>query len=222
MQRNPVQVFFIILVGLPGIGSSNELTPLSRSFIGAGFELVEQTQGVSVYQDESSEVIRIGADAFMEHPPAVAMEGLLSYDNHLGYIKRLRESRILKKTKDSMLVYQRLNLPIIDDRDFNLLVTWGCDHGVHWLQWQAVSQGVKPRPGIVRVTDHRGSWQLESIDKEITQSRFQVRLDMAGWIPRWLVRSGAADEIPEFISSIRRMLAVQHNHGGVICKSNSS
>jgi hypothetical protein len=148
------------------------------------------------------------------------VETLLDYDKQVGKLDRLTTSRILDRGQNWMLVYQRLNLPVIDDRDFNLLVTWGDKDGIHWIRWKIADKGMRPLPGVVRVTDHEGSWQLKPFSKgQLTQARFQVRLDVAGLVPKWMARSGAGDEMPEVFMSVRRMLVERVLFGDASCKS---
>jgi len=205
---------------IPAAGRADELTPMSESFEQAGFEPIANKDGVSVYKDEDAAVIRIGAEGRFAAPPAQVAKTLLDYQDQVGRLGRLSASRILAKGDGWLRVYQRLNLPVIDDRDFNLKVTWGEKDGVRWIRWHSVPRGLGPSKGVVRVTDHQGSWQLEPIaGGRYTLARFQVRLDVAGWVPKWLARSGAGDELPEVFKSLRRMLVERTLIGGGSCKS---
>lgn len=203
-----IAVFAIMLLSTTALGGpAGEHTPLAQPFAQNGFEHIARDQGVTVYKDEAAEVIRVGADGRFAGRPQEVVEVLLDYDNQVGRVDRLSHSRILERGDKRLLVYQRLELPIIDDRDFNLEVTWGQRDGVHWVHWRTTAAGVRPQPGVVRVTDHEGSWQLAPLaGGQATRARFQVRLDVAGLVPKWMVRSGAGDEMPEFFTSVRRML----------------
>ena len=92
------------------------------------------------------------------------LKALLSFERQQRVIRRLSQSWILERGPDSLVVYQHLNLPVVSDRDYVLSVRWGGDRGVHWVTFHAITQqGPAPRDGIVRVTDHEGSWQLKPI-----------------------------------------------------------
>jgi hypothetical protein len=106
------------------------------------------------------------------------------------------------------VVYQRLNLPVISDRDFNLKVSWWEKAGVTFVTYKAIPRGDRPpRDGVVRVSHHVGSWQLKPVsDGRQTLARFQVEIDLAGWLPKWMARSGSGKEVPELFGSISEMI----------------
>ena len=109
-------------------------------------------------------------------------------------------------------MYQRLNLPVISDRDFTLVVHWGHEPGTQWVTFDAASaQGPPPRRGIVRVTEHSGSWQLVPVEGgRATFVRFQSRIDFSGSVPRWMVRGGAAKELPNLFANLCRLTDARH------------
>jgi hypothetical protein len=60
----------------------------------------------------------------------------------------------------------------------------------------------------VRMTLNEGSWQLRPIQGgRGTFARYELRMDIAGWVPAWLVRRAAGKELPEVFASFSRMLA---------------
>jgi hypothetical protein len=110
-----------------------------------------------------------------------------------------------------MLVYQHLNLPVISDRDFTLHVSWAFKKGNGLIRYRAVTgRGPAPRDGIVRLSHHIGTWQLQSIDQgRATQLRLQVSLDLSGLLPKWMARAGAGKELPALFNSIRQLAATE-------------
>lgn len=46
---------------------------------------------------------------------------------------------------------------------------------------------VEPRSGYLRIPELHGVFKLERVKPEIVEVTFQVRLNMGGWIPNWLV-----------------------------------
>jgi hypothetical protein len=58
----------------------------------------------------------------------------------------------------------------------------------------------------VRVSNHRGAWELLPISggKE-TLLRLEVRIDLAGSVPKWMARSSAGEELPELYASVCRL-----------------
>jgi hypothetical protein len=175
----------------------------------AGYEQIGQRDGVTVYKQRSASEISLAAETRLPWPPDDVMAALLDYPAQVGAIKRLSESQVLAFNKGGWLrVYQRLNLPVISDRDFTLDVKWGRQRALRWIEYRAVPQtGPPPRRGVVRVTLHEGAWQLYPLDGgRATWVRFQVRMDMGGWVPRWMVRGSSAKELPSVFVAIRRLL----------------
>ncbi|MBI5489765.1 MAG: hypothetical protein HY905_20695 [Deltaproteobacteria bacterium] len=189
--------------------AGTELTPMSRTLTSAGFAEIGTTDGVTAYQDEASEIIRVAAEGEFDSPPEKVLEALLAYDRQPGIVERVSESRVLERGENRIVVYQHLNLPVVSDRDYTLRVQWGKDGDTTWLVYKAVGDaGPAEKEGVVRVLDHEGSWQLQPIrDGAATKVRFQMHIDLAGSLPRWMARSGAADELPAMFESIRRLMA---------------
>jgi hypothetical protein len=195
-----------IIVGL-GTAVRAERTPLSISLERRGFEQIANRKGVRVFKHRYDENIRLGAEATINAPVKDVFNAVMDYEGQIGTIDRLTESRVLRRGKGWLLVYQRLNLPVISDRDFTLKVRWGRQGKVTWVQWHATRGGPAERGGVVRVSHHDGSWQLVPVrDGRATRVRFQVTIDMSGWLPRWLARSGSGKEVPELIVAIRKLV----------------
>lgn len=189
-----------------------DMTPFEVGFSQRGYERIAQRRGIAVYKHIKSAIIRLGAEGPLPYPPREVQQMLLNYRKQVGSVARLSEARVLKRGRNWLLVYQRLNLPVIDDRDFTLRVTWGKrPNGVHWISYRAVSHlGPGKRRGIVRVTNHSGSWQLKpAANGRTTVARFQVSIDMSGMLPRWMAKSGSGKEVPEVYLAFNRLLLQQ-------------
>jgi hypothetical protein len=197
----------LLLVSRGQAGHADRV-PLSSPFQQHGYEKISERDGVTVFKHRSASEIRLGAEARLAAAPDDVEAALLDYPGQVGQIKRLSESRVLAYGTRWLRVYQRLNLPVIDDRDFTLQVTWGHDRDVRWIDYRAIPAGPPPRRGVVRVSLHEGSWQLRPLDGgRATLVRFTVRMDMGGWVPRWMVRGSAAKELPALFGSVRGLLA---------------
>lgn len=172
-----------------------------------GFVQIAKTRGVVVYKNNSSDVIWIGAVGIIPAPPDKVYQALLEYDRQAGKIIRVSEATVLSRDQDSLFVYQRLNLPIISDRDFVLRVTHGQDLTRRWIRYQAVSdQGPGPRPGIVRVTRNTGAWELlPTQGGNATIARCEFRISLGGILPLWMAKSRAGNEIPQLYSDICKL-----------------
>lgn len=213
-SRSSLSLAAGVLVMLAGGVSHGERLPLNVRLDQAGYERIAQRRGVSVYKHRTSDIIRLGAEARINAPPDDVLQVLLDYKDQVGVIDRLSESRVLHRGRSTMKVYQRLNLPVIDDRDFTLQVRWGQAGELRWVTYHAMrGGGPAPKDGVVRVTDHAGSWQLWPVDGgKATMARFMVRIDLAGWLPKWMARSGAGKELPDLFGSIRKLVAKNNSN----------
>jgi hypothetical protein len=204
---------------VPGLGSGvalgGEKPPPKIEFPRRGFEVIGQDRGVTVYQKDRAELIWIGAVGIIPAPPEKVYAALLDYDHQVGKIGRLSEVKVLSREPDALYVYQRLNLPVISDRAFTLRVTYGVEPTRRWIAyWGVTDRGPKPREGIVRVTRHRGVWELlPAAGGKSTIARYELRIDLAGDVPLWMVKSGAGDQIPDLYSQICK-LTLGHAEAG--------
>jgi len=178
--------------------------PLSRSLSRSGYTRVAKKDGVTVYRDKRSSIIDLAAEGVVHASPEQVQRALLDYPHHTGRIPRVAESRVLERRDSTLLVYQRLDLPLISDRDFTLAVRWGRDEDrTRWVDFRAVRRGPRCRRGVVRVTHHTGSWELRPIrGGRATLARYQLSIDLSGYLPRWLARSGAGKEVPALFKAI--------------------
>jgi hypothetical protein len=198
--------FLFLGAGLFPASSLADKTPLSIPLTDRGYEWIKNKDGISVYKHTTSEIIKIGAEGRFEQTPEQLTKVLLDYRGQVGRIERLSESRVLARGDSWLVVYQRLNLPVISDRDYVLYVKWGQGDGMRWIRFKTVKDVAPSRKGIVRVTYHQGSWQIKALPHgKGSYVRFQSTIDLAGWLPKWLARSGAAKELPKLFRSIKQM-----------------
>jgi hypothetical protein len=213
---------FALLVPATSPAAEAEMTPLGTKLASEGFEVIARAHGVTAYKHKTSEIIRIAAEGKLAASPESVLAVLLDYEGQVGKIDRVSKSRIIDRGPSWFLVYQQLNLPIISDRDYVMYVDWGANGDNLYITYRAGShRGPPEQDGVVRVTYHLGSWQLKPIlGGEATLARFQSTIDLSGWLPKWLARSKAGDELPGLFQNVRRMLA-ETRRGGELCAAKS-
>jgi hypothetical protein len=189
------------------VGADGSQAPPKIELPRTGFEFVTRARGVWVYKNTTADLIWIGAVGIIPAQPDQILSALLDYEHQPGKIGRVSEAKILSRGADSLYVYERLNLPVISDRDFTLKVTHGTDGRRTWVTYAAVSdRGPGPRDGIVRVTRQFGIWELIPTDDGTgTFVRSEFRIDLAGSVPLWLVNSGAGKEIPALYADVCKL-----------------
>ena len=170
------------------------------------FELVRESDGVSVFQRSDPSLISVGAEGKLPAAPEQVLTALLDYSRHPAVLERLDEARVLKRGEHWLVVYQRLGLPVIDDRDFILRYRWGKEGDRHWIRYRT-TQGPAPVDGVIRVTRHFGGWDLIPVDGgEATLARYVSNIDMGGALPLWMTQGGAADELPAMFRAMCGLL----------------
>ena len=180
--------------------------PLRIKLDGPGFEEIARANGVTVYKHKRTDVIRVGAEGTIRASPSRVQRAILSYDKQAGRLARLSESRVIRRSRHELLVYQRLNLPVIDDRDFTLQVRWGRTGGKRWVAYRAVRSETAPPSGVVRVSTHRGVWEIVPImGGKGSHVRYEFTIDLAGRVPMWMARAGAGRELPDLFATIRKL-----------------
>lgn len=207
----------LCLLTLPSGPAQGQRIPLSVTLPSRGYKVVARRMGVAAYRNRGTNLIRIAAEGRLGAKPDAVLRALLDYQRHARALARVAESRILRRGDGWLLVYQRLSLPVVSDRDFTLKVSWGrLKEGTQWIRFRVHNQGgPAQRKGVVRVHHHQGYWQLKSVDRgAATFARVQVSSDMAGWLPRWMTRSHAGKDLPDLFAAMRRLAARQQAAGG--------
>ena len=170
------------------------------------FKHVGGKQGVQVSRLMDSRVIDLLAEGDIDAPPSVVRDVVLDFPNAPKVTDNVAESRVLKKGERETIVYQRLKLPIISDRDFTLKATWKMRGPVILTQFAVDNRdGPQERDGIVRLSMLQGGWELTPIrDGTATHARYRVQIDLAGDIPSWMVSGGAAKNLPKLFEGVRK------------------
>jgi hypothetical protein len=191
----------------PGAPSSGRAPAPASALASEGFTVLGEEKGVRVYSREKRSGVEFAAEASLPAPPEQVRRALLDYPSHQKWQKQLKENKILARGADSLLVYQRLDLPVIDDRDFTLQVTWGAEGPIFWMRFAVANErGPRPVPGVVRVTAHEGGWRLEPEGDKGTRAVYRFHFDAAGSVPSWLGKSQAKDNIVDFFVRLKREL----------------
>jgi polyketide cyclase/dehydrase/lipid transport protein len=198
------------------------MSPILASLLALATVVVEPTysrigghDGVEVYLRKDAAAIELAAVGEFDAPPAEVQAALLDYGAQVRVNQHLGESRVLARRPGEEVVYQRLKLPVVADRDFTLHVTWieGAPRGLRFAIDGA--RGPAAPPGVVRMPRLDGRWDLEPIrDGAATRAVYHVQLDFGGSVPRWMVRGGAAKDVPGVYVGIRRLIS--ERRGGLV------
>jgi hypothetical protein len=174
-----------------------------------GFESVGTRDGVAVFKHRQAPDIRLVAEGVLPVPMEAVERALLDYEAQRGRVERLAEVEVLERAPQRLLVYQRLALPVISDRDQTLDVRWGRAGAGRWVRYElAPDAGPPPKDGVVRLAKHSGRWQiLPGPQPGTTRLRFHVTIDMGGLVPKGLTKAGAGRDLPALFSAICHIAA---------------
>lgn len=170
-----------------------------------GYEPIGEKAGVEVYR-RAGHAIDLAAEGDIDAPPDVVLKVLTDYGSHPKWVHGLSVSRVLDKHDDSLDVYQRLHLPMLDDRDFAMHVRWGGSGGEREIHFATTNDKcpAPPDKGVVRVPLHEGSWHLEPVDGgRRTHAVYRFRMELGGSLPMWMARGRAAKDVPALFEAIR-------------------
>ena len=131
-----------------------------------------------------------------------------AYPNFMPYTS---ETRVLKREKDTVLAYQRLELPLVSDRDYTLRSKhqrWmGPDGPIYWIRWEPANDlGPAEKAGVMRVNVCEGGWLLEPTDSGDTRAVYTIYTDSGGAIPPMLANNGSRVAIRKVFDAIRKQV----------------
>jgi hypothetical protein len=185
------------------------LLVVSQALVGPGFVLIGEERGVEVYlRKQDPRVIELAGVGEFEAPPEEVQAALLDCEKQQHHVETIAECRVLERKPGEVILYQRLDLPVIKDRDFALRVIWNSTGSTRGVRYSVVAgKGPPPNDDAVRVSLMTGRWVLEPIgDGTRTRATYHVQVDLAGLIPPALVRSGAGKDIPGLFEGMRKVV----------------
>lgn len=144
-------------------------------------------------------------------PPAAVFAVLDDSESYPSFMPYTSESRVLKREKDTVLAYQRLELPIVSDRDYTLRSKhqrWnGPDGPIYWIRWEPANDlGPAEKPGVQRVNVCEGGWLLEPTESGGTRAIYTIYTDSGGAIPPMLANNGSRVAIRKVFDAIRKQV----------------
>ncbi|HVG63457.1 MAG TPA: START domain-containing protein [Hyalangium sp.] len=122
----------------------------------------------------------------------------------------VKESRVVSTNEDgSRVAYARLDLPVVDDRDYVIgvvdekkLAEDGT--GEYVQRWKVVDGGVPERKGVVRLKYNDGTWEVTPKGENKAHIVYKFSVDPGGSIPGWLANMGQKDAVLETLSAVEK------------------
>ncbi|MEO6872476.1 MAG: SRPBCC family protein [Chthoniobacterales bacterium] len=128
------------------------------------------------------------------------------------------ETHVIERTKDDVVTYQRLDLPLVNDRDYTLRSTHTIQRGplgpTYCIRWKPANDlGPAEKPGVQRVRICEGSWKLQPITATTTRATYTIYSDTGGAIPVFLANHGSRIAIRKLFAAIRKV-AMEPQYAG--------
>lgn len=180
----------------------------SDDAVAEGFKVLGQRDGVTLFKRDGRPGLELAAEAEFPAPPERVRRVLLDYPAHKSWKKRLAECSVVAKGSNSLHVYERLALPLMQDRDYVLRVTWGDDAGVLWTKYTTdADQGPPPVSGVHRVKVHDGAWRFAPVrGGAATRAFYRFHVDLDTPLATLAGTGPAEAELIEFFQKIRAQL----------------
>ncbi len=163
---------------------------------GEGWEQLDKHGSLTIYgrNRPGTSIRETRAVGTLEAPNWVIKNVLDDVEGYPSFMPYIVESKLISRNaaKRSLIVYTRMTPPLIDPRDYTLLIrddshktAEGTVYGSHWSA--ANAQGPDEKSGTVRVKNNEGSWLLEPIDSgERTRGTYTLFTDGGGGIPAFI------------------------------------
>lgn len=135
-----------------------------------------------------------------------ALMDMASFRLWMPYVK---ESRVLSTNPDgSRVAYARLSLPVVNDRDYTILVTdekkLAEDGSGEYVQrWKVVEGALPERKDIVRLKYNEGTWEISPKGEASTHIVYKFTVDPGGSIPSWLASFGQKDGVLDTLKAVQ-------------------
>ncbi len=121
------------------------------------------------------------------------------------WVPNLKELRVLRSSDDEHLIYERVKIPVVQDRDYVLRMTKKIDaaSGVYEIIGSGASElGPAPTSGVVRMTELRSRFTLAPSEGGGSRITYVSFGDPAGKIPMWIARAADVRGPKDFVVAL--------------------
>ncbi len=145
----------------------------------------------------------------IDAPSSAVFAVLNDPEAYPSFMPYTSECRILQRIQNGLITYQRLDLPLVSDRDYTLRSEHskkpGPEGPVYRIHWQPANDlGPAPQAGVERVKICEGSWLLEPTGADTTRVTYFLYSGTGGAIPAFLANSGSLMAIRKVFDAIRK------------------
>ncbi|MDQ6938811.1 MAG: START domain-containing protein [Verrucomicrobiota bacterium] len=147
----------------------------------------------------------------IEATPAKVFAVIDDAESYAGFMPYVAEARVLRREKNSAVLYQRLSLPLVSDRDYTIVskheTSLGPDGPIYRVHWEAANNlGPLVKSGVVRVNLCEGGWLLEPNGPNTTRATYLIYTDSGGAIPAFIANNGSRVAIRKLFEAVRKQV----------------
>jgi ribosome-associated toxin RatA of RatAB toxin-antitoxin module len=174
------------------------------------WEEVRNAHGITIWQRRvpGSAVREVKVETVFDAPPGRIWEVIQDVPRRPEWMPFVSEAQVVVPQQgNSRSVYQRIDPPLVSDRDYTVRNTSRVDPQAGVFEQEFVvrnEDGPPPAQGVVRVTVIRGRWSLEPVGVGKTRIRYWVHTDPGGAIPAWMVNYGSRYSVQRLLEAIER------------------
>ena len=179
----------------------------------SGWALEASTKDLAIYSRtrEGTALKEFKGVGAIEATPAAVFAVLDDSEAYPTFMPYTAECRVLKRDKDLVLAYQRLELPLVSDRDYTLRsknAKWiGPTGPIYRIRWEpANEQGPAAKAGVLRVNVCEGGWLLEPEPSGVTRATYSIFTDSGGALPPFVANNGSRIAIRKVFEAIRKQV----------------
>ena len=175
------------------------------------WKLVKQSSGVAIYSrpHAGSRLKEFKAIGEIDAPTETVHKVIDDVEAYPSFMPYTTECRVIERSSDSILTYQRLSPKIVSDRDYTLRIekkSWPTQNGSAYLnRWKPANEhGPAEKPGVFRVKLCDGSWLLEPTSEGKTRATYFVFTDSGITVPPFLANTISETGISKLFAAVRK------------------
>ena len=184
-----------------------------RNEAAGGWSLESGSKELSIYSRlrDGSALKEFKGVGLIDAAPAAVFAVVDDSESYPSFMPYTAECRVLKREKDLVLSYQRLELPLVSDRDYTLRsknAKWlGPAGAIYRVRWEPANDlGPAVKEGVLRVNVCEGGWLLEPEGTGATRATYSIFTDSGGALPPFVANNGSRVAIRKVFDAIRKQV----------------
>ncbi len=171
----------------------------------ADWEVVRNDDGIVVERKklDHSSLFAVRAKTRVPMAPATFFSTLWKYDEYIKFMPTVKSMHFIENTPDERLVYEQVQLPLVQNRDYTIRLRRVVDEDNQIYQMFYADEnehGPAENRQFVRVKMLRGSWKLSPAEGgRSTDIEYEIQGDPGGLIPTFIVNSLQKSQVTKYI-----------------------